>query len=176
MAPPPPARSRHSVSFRRAPLATPASFIPIAHSISIPTAPSTPQPPFPLALWWALRAPGSPAGIRHSGARKLYAAPSAPGLPAPHCPSVSSIGLSIPNVGWRGTNGRRAQLEMEVEEGGQPCPMTKSNFDPHAPKPTLHLGMPAYVLDDCARVVNKFGPIICRHLIGSIWRKVFRLN
>ena len=124
-----------------APLAA-ASFIPIAHSISIPTAPSTPHTasistrsvvvPGPKA-----RGLAAPRALPHLG---VYAAVPAP--PGPKfCLSVSSIGLSIPNVGWGPTNGRRAQLEMEVEEGGQPCPMTKSNFDPHAPKPTPHLGM-----------------------------------
>ena len=124
-----------------APLAA-ASFIPIAHSISIPTAPSTPHTasistrsvvvPGPKA-----RGLAAPRALPHLG---VYAAGA--GSPGPKfCLSVSSIGLSIPNVGWGPTNGRRAQLEMEVEVGGQPCPMTKSNFDPHAPKPTPHLGM-----------------------------------
>ena len=125
-----------------APLAA-ASFIPIAHSISIPTAPSTPHTasistrsvvvPGPKAR--GLAAPRAVAAPRTL--RGCCRHPPAPKF----CLSVSSIGLSIPNVGWGPTNGRRAQLEMEVQEGGQPCPMTKSNFDPHAPKPTPHLGM-----------------------------------
>ena len=121
-----------------APLAA-ASFIPIAHSISIPTAPSTPHTASISTRSVVVPAgrPDYPRSLPHQG---LYAeGPAAPG--PKFCLSVSSIGLSIPNVGWGPTNGRRAQLEMEVEEGGQPCPMTKSNFDPHAPKPTPHLGM-----------------------------------
>ena len=164
---------RHTVSFRRAP---PASLLHSHCSLHLhPHCAFHPTASISTRSVVGPKAPGRPAGIRHPRPKTLRGALRAR-CPAQHCPSVSSIGLSIPNVGWRGTNGRRAQLEMEVEEGGQPCPMTKSNFDPHAPKPTLHLGMPANILDDCARVVNKFGSIICRHLIGSIWRKVFRLN
>ena len=88
------------------------------------------------------RAEGAGTSRTARSCRTLDSTRAVPAPPGPKfCLSVSSIGLSIPNVGWGPTNGRRAQLEMEVEVGGQPCPMTKSNFDPHAPKPTPHLGM-----------------------------------
>ena len=124
---------RHTVSFRRA---APASLL---HShCSLHLHPHCAFHPTASISTRSVVGPkahrASPAGLetRFSASRELYAG-FGRCTRLVHCPSVSSIGLSIPNVGWPGTNGRRAQLEMEVEEGGKPCPMTKSNFDPHPP-------------------------------------------